>query len=276
MALEVRRRRSGSGDRAVEVIDVIGRLDTPGAAMLRSKVQEALKEGSSRIGINLSECVEIHRETIGTFHSLGRACNRTEGRLVLFGMKGDVAEYVRRFADKDLAQWYDIERDAIIALGGEVAPEIEEEGEKETPAVVALGKDQIFRGIFWKLNVLGGRPVAKFDNIEGAEDFLGRRSVHSLLIDTHIPMHEITQLVRKVRTNPKLKFAGIFPVGPPSHISTGRLLVEEGADIFVPLSFSGEEIAAMLDPQTFFARLKDVYERFDARADARKSDTETS
>ena len=210
MALEVRRRRIGAGDRAVEIIDVIGRLDTPGAAALRSKVQEVLKEGLPRVGINLSECVEIHREMIGTFHSLGRACSRAGGRLVLFGMKGDVAEYVRRFADKDLVPWHEMERDTIIALGGEVPVETKEEEEKEKPAVIALGSDQIFKRIFWKLNALGGRPVAKFDNIEGAEDFLGRRNIHSLLIDTHLPTHDIIQLIRKIRTTPKIRNIGIF------------------------------------------------------------------
>jgi CheY-like chemotaxis protein/anti-anti-sigma regulatory factor len=266
MALEVRRRRVGSGDKAVEIVDVLGRLDAPGSALLRSKVQEALKEGSPRIAVNLSDCIEIHREMIGTFHSLGRACLRAGGKLVLFGQKGDIYEYLKRFADTALAPWFGSEREGIVALGGEVPPEKDEVEEGETPAVVALGSDPVFMAVFWKLSTLGGKPVAKFDNIAGGTEFLGRRPIHSVIMDTRLPAHDIARFIRQVRTSPKLRRIGIFLVGPASQVSQIRTLVEEGADRFVPLMFQGEEILARLeDRQAFFKRLKDAYDRFDAR-----------
>ncbi len=269
MALEVRRRRQGAGERAIEIIDVAGRLDAPGAAMLRTTVQKALKEGSARIAINLVDCVEIHREMMGTFHSLGRACQRAGGGFVLFGQKDDVYEYIRRFADKRLAPWHELERDAILALGGVIEPE-KEKGAEELAIVVALGANPLFRGIFWKLNTLGGRPVAKFDSIASSTELLARRPIHSLIVDTGLGAHELAQLVRQIRANSRLRGIGIFPVGPPSQKTIGRTLEGEGADRFVPLVFNGEEIAANLDTRAFFARLKDAYDRFDAQARGRE------
>ncbi len=264
MAVEIRSRRIGSGDQAVEIIDVIGRLDAPGSALLRSTVQEKLKEGMPRVAVNFSECIEINKENINTLHSLGRACQRAGGKLVLYGAAGDVDAYIRKYADKTLAPWFEWEREAIIDLGGEVAPE-PGDGEEEPPVVVALGADPIFRKIFWQLSRLGGRAIAKFDNISSTEDFLKRRQIHSIIIDTGLSSHEIAKLIRRLRTTPKLKNAGIFLVGPPSQRNIGRSLILEGADNFIPFIFTGEEIAAKFDARTFFQRLKDAYDRFELK-----------
>jgi CheY-like chemotaxis protein/anti-anti-sigma regulatory factor len=264
MALEVRRRRIGPGDRAVEILDIVGRLDTPGAALLRSSVQDALREGSSRIALNLSDCVEIHRETVGTLHSLGRACNRAGGKLVIFGAAGDVYEYIKTFTDPGLVPWHETENEAITALGGRVVPAQVDQAGEEPPAVVALGSDDVFRKVFWKLGALGGRPVAKFDSIEAAMDFMRRRPVHSVIIDAKLPQYDVIALVRQIRTTPEIRGMGIFAVGPPSMRGRGRTILEEGADNFVPLVFTGEEIVAKLDLRAFFSRLKEAYDRFDA------------
>jgi len=271
MALDVRRRRIGSGNKAVELLDVIGRLDAPGSALLRSKVQEALKDNSVKIGINLAECVEIHREMIGTFHSLGRACERAGGKLVLFGQKGDVYEYIKRFSDSSIVPWFETEQEGVVALGGEVLEEKESEDTRDKPAVAVIGKDAVFTALFWKLSALGGRPIAKFDAIEQATDFIERHSMHSVVVDSKIPMHDIARFIRQIRINPRLRSMGIFIVGPASHVSQIRVLIEEGADRFVPIMFQGEEILSRLeDRQIFFGRLKEAYDSFDARSASKR------
>jgi hypothetical protein len=271
MALEARRRRIGGGERAIEIVDLVGRLDMPGAALLRNTVQEVLKEGCPRIAVNMAECVEIHREMMGTFHSLGRACIRAGGGLALFAATGDVLEYIRRFGDKSLAPWFGDEKAAVAALGGHVEPEAPKESESERPSVVAIGSDAVFRAVFWKLTALGGRPIAKFDSIAGARDYMARKTIHSILLDSKLSPHEIARFLRELRINSKLKAIGIFIIGPPSQLWTGRSLVQEGADSYVPLSFTGEEIEAKLDARTFFTRLKEIYDRFDARAKAKEN-----
>jgi len=271
MALEVRRRRIGSGDRAVEIVDVVGRLDAPGSALLRSSIQQALKEGSSRIAVNLTNCREIQREVIGTLHSLGRACRRAEGGLAIFGAKDDVLEYIKRFGDSDLAPWFEAEKEAIINLGGEVADEPAEGEEREAAVTVALGSSEMFRKVFWKLNTLGGKAVAKFDNPEAAHEYIKRRNVHSVIIDTSLNTHNTSRLVRQLRTYPETRQMGIFIVGPPSGRNIGRSLIGEGADNFIPLVFSGEEIAAKLDIRAFFTRLKEAYDRYETRRTAEES-----
>jgi anti-anti-sigma regulatory factor len=271
MAFEVRRRRIGSGDRAVEIVDVVGRLDAPGSALLRTSIQQALKEGSARIAVNLSECREIQREVIGTLHSLGRACKRANGGLAIFGAKDDVLEYMKRFGDRELAPWFDTENEAIVSLGGEVIEEPGEDEEQETPVVVAIGSSDPFRRSFWKLNTLGGKPVAKFDNTESAHEFIRRRNVHSVIIDTSLNPHNTARLVRQLRTYPETRQIGIFIVGPPTGRNIGRSLIGEGADNFVPLVFSGEEIAAKLDIRAFFTRLKEAYDRYEAKRASEES-----
>jgi len=262
MAVEVRRRRIGFGERAVEIVDVVGRLDAPGSALLRSSVQKALKEGSARIVVNLSECREIQRDVVGTLHSLGRACTRANGKLAIFGAKDDVLEYLRRFGNRELAPWFDTENEAVVSVGGE--PVKEPGDDEESPVVVALGTSDPFRKVFWKLNLLGGRNVAKFENVEAAHDFINRSNVHTIIIDTDLDPHDTTRLVRQLRTFPDTRNIGIFIVGPPSRRNIGRTLIGEGADNFIPLVFSGEEIAAKLDIRAFFTRLKEAYERFEA------------
>ncbi len=264
MALEVRRRRVGSGDTAVEIIDVVGRLDAPGGAMLRSAIQDALRDDSPRIGINLAETIEIHRETVGTLHSLGRACKRASGGLAIFGADGDVLEYIKTFADAELAPWYGTETDAVVALGGEVVDEPVESRGHEPPVIIALGNDKVFRKVFWKLGKLGGRPVAKFDNIDAVTDFLTRRRAHSILIDASLELHDVARFIRQSRSIPELRKIGIFLVGAPSLRNQGRALIKEGGDNFIPFVFSGQEIAAKLDIKAFFQRLKEAYKRLEA------------
>jgi len=262
MALEIRRRRVGSGDKAIEIIDVVGRLDTPGGAQLRSSVQDALKEGTPRVALNLADTKEIHKEIVGTVHSLGRACQRADGKLVMFGADGDVLEYVKTFADKELAPWFDTERDAILALGGEVEPE-EDISQTDLPTVIiALGSDKLFRKVFWKLGKMGGMPLAKFDTIDAALDFIGKRKVHSIVLDLNIDLHEGARLIRLIRTTPSMRKVGIFLIGPPSKKSTGKALIQEGANYFIPYKFDGEEILSKLDGKTFFHELKAAYGRF--------------
>jgi CheY-like chemotaxis protein len=270
MALEVRRRRIGAGERAVELIDIMGRLDMPGAASLRTTVQEVLKEGCRRIAINMAGCVEIHREMMGTFHSLGRACQRAGGGLVLYGATGDVLEYIRRFGDRNLAPWHGEENSAIRALGGEVERKSPREQGISTPVVVALGTEPVFRAVFWKISALGGRGIVKFDSVDACLEYLSGSTPHSLLLDAKLPAHDLAGLIRKIRTTPQLKNIGVFITGPPSSKSAGRVLVEEGADEFIAFTFTGEEIVAKLDGQLFFAKLKEVYERFDIRAKAKE------
>ncbi|HEX9744289.1 MAG TPA: STAS domain-containing protein [bacterium] len=265
MPLELRRRRIGSGDKAVEIIDVNGRLDMPGAAALRTKVQDILKEHLPRIVLNMRECIEIHREMIGTFHSLGRACHRAGGGMIVCSAEGDVNEYILTFADRSLLAWYETEREAIIALGGEVEPLPEEPAEHEPLPVVACGNDQVFKVLFWKLNALGGHPVGKFDSVQGCMDFLARRDVHSIILDASMNPYDVTKLIHTIKSRIKTRKVGLFVVGAPSNASTGRALVLEGADHYVPITFNGEEIPAKIDGKKFFLRLKDIYERFDAR-----------
>jgi hypothetical protein len=265
MSLEIRRRRIGAGEKAIEIVDIIGRLDTPGAGVLRSAVQDILKEGCPRIAVNMTECVEIHRELMGTLHSLGRACQRAGGGLVIYGASRDVLEYINKFGDRSLAPLHRDERSAIIALGGHVGDEVTKEKETEAPVVVALGADPIFRAIFWKLSVIGGRAIAKFDNIQACFEYIGKRPVHSILIDASLPSQEVVLFIRQIRTMPMIRTIGIIVIGLPSQRNIGRAVIEQGADFFVPLMFNGEEIMAKLDQRSFFARLKEVYVRFDSR-----------
>ena len=271
MALEVGRRRIGSGERAIEIIDIVGRLDTAGSAVIRSSVQEILKEGCPRIAVDMAQCVEIHRETMGTFHSLGRACQRAGGKLVIFGATGDVLDYLTRFGDRSLAPWFSDEKAAIVALGGQIQEEVSKEKRTEPPVVVALGADPIFRAVFWKLSALGGRAIAKFDNIEACSDYLAKRPIHSIIIDGAMQSHEIVKLIRHIRTTPSVKNIGIFVVGSPMQRNFGHLVIEQGANNFVPYTFRGEDILAKLDRKVFFERLKEVYASFDARAKAKES-----
>jgi len=264
MALEVPTRRVGSGERAVEIIDVIGRLDTPGGAHLRSVVQNILKEGSPRIAVNLTKCVEIHRETTGSIHSLARACKRAGGGLVIFGASGDVHAYIKRFVDPNMAPWYEGENEAIRALGGEPLPEKADKQNADLPVVVALGTDRVFRKLFWKLGKLGGKPLAKFDDIESGLDLMTRRNVHSVIIDSFLNTHDVAKLLRRIKTSSGLRDIGIIVVGPPSMKNVGRALINDGATYFVPYVFKGEEIVANLEAREFFNRLKEVYERFEA------------
>jgi response regulator RpfG family c-di-GMP phosphodiesterase len=176
-----------------------------------------------------------------------------------------------KVGDRNLAPFRPDEKSAITALGGQVeAEEPEEEEEPEPPVVVALGSDAIFRALFWKLSVLGGRAVAKFDTIEGGLQYLLKRNVHSVLIDASLPAHEAAKFVRQVRTTQQLKHIGLFVVGAPSRRGAARSVVEEGAHVFIPFSFTGEEIVSKLDARAFFAKLKEVYERFDARSKAKE------
>ena len=272
MALEVRRRRTGAGDRAVEIVDIIGRLDMPGSALLRSTMQDILKEGLPRIALNLSNCLEIHREMIGTFHSLGRACLRAGGNLALFGQTGDVLEYIKKFGDTSLAPWYDREREAIVALGGEPEPEETSKGTVEIkPIVVILGSDTIFRGVFRTFERIGGKPIVMFDNADACEEFIFGKRIHSLLIDVTMSAHDTARLIKRIRSDAELKNTGVFIVGPASKIGAGRALMSEGADNFIPFVFSGEEIAAKFDGKAFFARLKDAYGRYETKLKAREN-----
>ncbi|MFH1675489.1 MAG: STAS domain-containing protein [bacterium] len=272
MALEVRRRRTGAGDRAVEIIDIVGRLDMPGSALLRSAVQDILKEGFPRIALNLANCVEIHREMIGTFHSLGRACHRAGGNLALFGQKGDVLEYIKRFGDTSLAPWYDREREAIVALGGEVEAEgTPKSGEEVKPLVVILGSDSMFRGVFRTFERIGGKPVVMYDNTDACAEFIFGKHIHSLLIDATMSAHDTARLIKRIRSDAELKNTGVFIVGPPSKIGAGRALMGEGADNFIPFVFSGEEISAKFDGKAFFTRLKDAYERYETKLRAKEN-----
>jgi len=264
MALEIRRRRVGSGDKAVEIIDVIGRLDTPGGAQLRSAVQEALKEGTPRIAINFAETKEIHRETVGALHSLGRACQRAEGKLGIFGAEGDVLEYLKSFADPSLAPWFPDEKTAIVGVGGELEVEEQDKLNDSPDVVIALGFDNIFRKIFWKLAKMGGMPVAKFDAVPPALDYLLKRKVHSIVLDITIDLHDGAKLVRQIRTTPSIRKVGIFLVGPPSKRSTGKALLQEGADNLTLYSFSGEEIFSKFNPKPFFHQLKEAFAKFEA------------
>ncbi len=243
---------------------MVGRLDTPGGALLRTSIQEALKEGSALIAINLSECKEIHREMVGTLHSLAKACRRAGGGLVICGAVGDVGEYLKAFGDRSLAPWFDSERDAVLALGGKVEPESSDDESGEPPVVVALGVSDVFKKLFWKLGALGGRPVAKFDSTESAHEFLRKRTIHSLIADADLNPHETARFIKQIRTTPDVRGIGIFLVGPPSKRNVGRALMEEGADNFVPFVFSGEEIVSKLDARAFFSRLKEAYDHFEA------------
>jgi CheY-like chemotaxis protein len=270
MALEIRRRRIGAGERAIEIVDIIGRLDLPGAGNLRTTVQEILKEGCPRIAVNMAGCVEIHRETMGTFHSLGRACQRAGGGLVLFGATGDVFEYIRRFADRNLAPWQGDEATAIRSLGGEVEQEKPRSISDSESVVAALGTDTVFHAVFWKFPTLGGRGFVKFESVNGCLEYILTHPTHSLLVDVKLPTHDLAGLIRKIRTTPQLKKVGVFVIGPPSYKSTARALVEEGADDFVLFPFAGEEILAKLDGKLFFDKLKDIYGRFDIRTKAKE------
>lgn len=269
MALEVKRRRIEGGKNPVEIIDVIGRLDTPGAALLRNTVQDVLKEGCPHIAINLAECIEIHREMIGTFHSLGRACQRAGGGLVLYGAKGDVIEYIRRFGDRNLAPWHADEKAAVQALGGKVEIEAPSQPSADSPVVVIVGKDQIFHALFWKLPTLGGRQIVKFDDLDSCADYVIKNKIHSVIIDLSLASHDIVNFIRNIRINQELRNIGIFVVGPQSKLSIGKTIVQEGATNLVSYTFSGEEILAKLDYRTFYARLKEIYERYDAVSRAR-------
>jgi len=268
MALEIRRRRVGSGDLAIEIIEVIGRLDTPGGSQLRASVQEALKEGTPKVALDLTETKEIHKEMVGTIHSLGRACQRADGSLVIFGAMGDVLAYLETFAERSLAPWHNTERDAIIALGGEVEPEETEVSDDQPSVIIALGSDKLFRKVFWKLGKMGGMPLAKFDTIPAALDYLGKRKVHSIVLDVNIDLHEGARLIRQIRTTPAFRKVGIFIVGPTSKKTTGKAFIQEGADGFIPFKFSGEEIFAMFDRKAFFHHLKLAYEKFEVKRKA--------
>jgi hypothetical protein len=122
---------------------------------------------------------------------------------------------------------------------------------------------------------LGGRPIAKFDTVAAGSEFMSRRAIHSVLIDGSLSALEIVALIRQVRRTSQLKGAGIFVIGVPSQRGAGRTLVEQGADNFVPLVFRGEEIPAKLDARAFFARLKEIYARFDARSEAKANPQES-
>jgi len=263
MALEVHHRRIGSGDRAVEILDVVGRLDVPGGALLRTTIQDNLKEESSRIAVNFADCREINREMIGTLHSLGRACKRAGGGLVLYGATGDVAEYIKKFVETDLVPWFETENEAVLSLGGEVEQEPGEDN-GEPKAVVALGSDKVFKALFWKLGKLGGHPIAKFDNIVTAEGYIGRTKIHSIIIDVSLDEFEILRLIKQVKRTPETRLTGIFLVGPPSGRKEGRYYIEQGGNNFISYVYKGEEIAAKLDATAFFLRLKEAYERYDA------------
>ncbi len=269
MALELRRRRIGSGDRAAEIIDVIGRLNTAGSAMLRSSLQEVLKEGSPRIAINLSELVEIKKEVFGAIHSLGRACSRAGGSLVVYGATGDPLEYVKAYIDENLVRYFETENEAVVALGGEPEP-LPDETEDEGPGVVVvIGADDTFRKIFWNLGVMGGHPVAKFDNIPAAVDYAGRQKIYCILIDPSLTGHDLIRLIRQIRSNPEMRGIGIFIVGKPTSRRSAKMLLDEGADKFVPFVFKGEEIMANFDSRTFFSSLKEAFKRYDIRKKAR-------
>ncbi|MCX6644893.1 MAG: hypothetical protein NTY09_00825 [bacterium] len=271
MALELRRRRIGAGDYAVEIIDIVGRLNVPGSSQLRSLVQDALKEGTPRVAINFSECVEVKKEAFGAFHSLGRACMRAHGNLVIYGAKDDPLEYVKKFIDTNLVKWYDSEKEAILALGGTPEPEqvYIEEITSDREAIVVIGIADIFYKVFWKLNVLGGLQVVKFDNLTSALQYLERRKVHSLIIDPTFSGHDLIRFIRHIKSSKQYMKTGIFIVGNPSSRTSAMILMNEGADNFIPFVYQGEEIFAKFDQREFFKRLQDIYKKFEARKKAK-------
>jgi hypothetical protein len=271
MALELRRRRIGAGDYAVEIVDIVGRMNVPGSSQLRALVQDILKEGTPRVAVNFSECVEIKKEVFGTFHSLARACQRAEGNLVIYGAKDDPLEYVKKFIDKKLVKWYDAEKEAVLALGGTPEPEpvnIDETvSDRET--IVVIGISEIYNKVFWKLNVLGGLQVVKFDNLTSALQYLERRKVHSLIIDPTFSGHDLIRFIRHVKSSKQYMKTGIFIVGNPSSRTSAMILMNEGADSFTPFVYQGEEVLAKFDQREFFKRLQDVYKKFEIRKKAK-------
>ena len=267
MALELRRRRIGSGDQSVNIIDVVGRLNVPGSSQLRADIQDFLKSGIPRIALNLTECVEIKKEVFGTFHSLGRACQRAGGNLIVYGAKDDPLEYIKAFLNPDLVKWSESENEAILALGGQ--PEPDESDGEDSSVIVALGSDNFFQKVFWKLNVMGKVPVAKFDSIASVTDFINRSKIHSLILDPTMSGHDLIKFIRQVKSNPKLRTTGIYIIGKPSARTLALILMNEGADYFVPFVFNGEEILSRFNSREFFHQLKDAFEKFETRKKAK-------
>lgn len=271
MALELRRRRIGAGDHAVEIIDIVGRLNMPGSSLLRSMVQDSLKEGSPRIAVNFSECVEVKKEVFGTFHSLGRACTRAGGSLAVYGARDEPIEYVKTFLDTKLVKWFETEKEAVIALGGTPDPEPVhiEETATDRESIVVIGTSEIFHKVFWKLSVLGGLQVMKFDNLTSTLQYLERRVPHSLIIDPTFSGHDLIRFIRRIKSDARYRKTGIFIVGNPSSRTGAMILMNEGADNFIPFVYQGEEVLAKFDQREFFRRLQDTYKRYEDRKKAK-------
>jgi anti-sigma B factor antagonist len=245
--MQIDRRKIGE----IIILDMEGRLDIPGAALLKQMVREQLEEGSRLFALNFAKVDYIGKETVGAIVSIKSEITGSEGRMVIFAPKWDVKDYIEHFSYKSDIAVLENESGALEMLGAKQAG-----AEPQGPIYMALGSSSAFKELFWTVKRLGGVPIERYEATEQAISGTGGRSVEVILLDALMPQNEALQAVREIRLKNWGKGAVILVIGPDSSRSLYNAMHDYGADDFVPIPFDREELVSSIDKGQFFQLLK--------------------
>ena len=154
----------------IVILDLNGRLDVPGAAVLKSTVRDLVEEGSLLVALNFSDVDYIGMDSVGALVSIKKLITRMGGKLAIFAPKWDVREYIEKFSFEADVPLVNDESQALTALGLK-----SQERRLGDPVYLALGSSAPFKELFWKVKKLGGVPVERFELIEPAKRGMAAR-----------------------------------------------------------------------------------------------------
>lgn len=236
---------------SILILDLEGKLDIPGSALLKKIIREQLEEGSRLFALNFAKVEYIRKETVGTIVSLNKEVTRSEGKFVIFAPHWDVKEYVERFSfDADIPI-FDDETRALEALGQKIEERVPGES-----IYLALGSSSAFKEIFWTVKKLGGVPVERYEEIEQALQGVSQCKVEVVLLDALLPQNGALQAIKELRLDECCRDAVVLVIGPDSARSMYNAMRDYGADDFVPVPFDREELVSSIDKRQFFELLK--------------------
>jgi len=240
---------------SVVILDLEGRLDVPGTALLKKTVRELLDDGSRLFALNFAGVDSVAKESVGGLVSIKKQVDENEGRLAIFAPKWDVKEYIETFSFKTDVHLADDEPGALQALG--IKPQEQRLGDI---VYLALGSSAPFKELFWKVKSLGGVSVERFELIEPAKRGMACRKVSLILLDALMPGNRSLEAVKEFRIDKWCKDAVILVIGPDSSRQMYNSMREYGADDFVPIPFAREELVSSIDAKQFFELLKKKFE----------------
>jgi len=243
--------------KSILILDLEGRLDIPGAALLKKMIREQMEEGSRLFALNFAKVDYIGKDTVGTIVSVKKEITRSEGKFVIFAPHWDVKEYVERFSFQADIPIFDDEPQALVALGE--VPDVKIPGQA---SYLALGSSSAFKEIFWTIKRLGGIPVERFEEVQQAKQGMAQLKVGVVLLDALLPRNSAVDALRELRMEEWCRDAVILVIGPDSSRSMYNAMRDYGADDFVPIPFEREELVSSIDKGQFFELLKRKFDLF--------------